>query len=398
MTRSFIAAFLLSACLCSSTAAQPVDELRIICKEEKAQDAIRKRLKGVDLELFEVELKFSCPRLDLSSKPVHDSADTSREASHTDWVYDARYSADGRTIVSAGKDGSLGVWDTATGRLIGRIVMPEAVPPSERSGVSYVRSAAFVGDGTVIAAAKDGYPVLLYDAATGVQTGELPLVPTVYRMRMAAARNGLLLLGGDQDEVLAIDMATRTMRHRLPGHKPAARSVAVSDTADLVATAPDPADRGERNTTNRVFLWRLSTGEKLAELTFRDSSAAYSLAFSRDGTQLAAFADGTVYIFSVKDRSVTRTIVVHPFAGNDIAFTADGKGLITCRSHLVLWDLASGDIVRHFGPFHDGCHSVDISPDGRFAVSTSMASDVQIWEIATGVFHRRLGIDVQPPR
>jgi WD40 repeat protein len=105
---------------------------------------------------------------------------------------------------------------------------------------------------------------------------------------------------------------------------------------------------------------------------------------------------GTVHVYSVKDLRVTRAIVVHPFAGFDVAFTADGKGLITCQSHPVLWDLATGDIVRHFGPFNDLCHSVDVSPDGKFVVSTSMASDVKIWEIATGVFHRRLGIDVKP--
>ena len=29
---------------------------------------------------------------------------------------------------------------------------------------------------------------------------------------------------------------------------------------------------------------------------------------------------------------------------------------------------------------------------------TSMASDLKIWDIATGTFDRRLGIDVKPPR
>ena len=54
--------------------------------------------------------------------------------------------------------------------------------------------------------------------------------------------------------------------------------------------------------------------------------------------------------------------------------------------------------MRHFGPFRELCHSVDLSPDGRFAVTTSMGSDLRIWEIATGTFYRRLGIDVHPRR
>ena len=124
-----------------------------------------------------------------------------------------------------------------------------------------------------------------------------------------------------------------------------------------------------------------------------------ALAFSRDGTQLAIVLGGAVHVYSVADRSLTRRIVVHPFASAfDAAFTADGKGLISCQSHPILWALETGNLVRHFGGWSDLCHSIDVSPDGRFAVTGSMGSDVRVWEIATGAFHRRFGLDVQPPR
>lgn len=400
MTMLFILAILFGALLADSSVAQSVDEWRVICNDNKAQGVLRKRLGGLDLRLFEWELKFSCPRLALSASPIHDSADSSREASHTDWVYDARYSADGRTILTAGKDESVGVWDAATGKLTRRIAMPQGPAPGERSSISYVRSATFVGDGTIVAAAKDGYPVLLFDLATGARIAELPKIPSVYRPRMAATKSGLLLLGGDQDEVVAIDIPAKTLRYRLAGHKTGPGAIGVSESADLVATGAVVADseRGKPNAEHRVNLWRLSTGEKLSELVFRSGSDADALAFSRDGTQLAVLAGGTVHINSIKDKSTIRRIEVHPFAGFDVAFTADGKGLITCQSHPILWDLATGEIARHFGPFKDLCHSIDVSPDGKFVVSTSMASDVKIWEIATGAFYRRLGIDVKPPR
>jgi WD40 repeat protein len=279
---------------------------------------------------------------------------------------------------------------------------PARTVRSDKSSISYLRTAAFVGDGTTIAAAKDGYPVMLFDRATGARVADLPFmaVPGVYRPRMATTKSGLLVLAGDQDQVLVIDLAAKAVRHRLAGHKPNAKAVAVSETADLVATAAesDDATRGKPDATRPVYLWRLSSGERLAELQPSSSSDPDALAFSRDGTQLAVLLGGTVHVYSVKDRRVIRTIVIHPFAGFDMAFTADGKGLITCQAHPMLWDIATGDIVRHFGPFRDLCHSVDVSPDGKFVVSTSMASDVKIWEIATGTFHRRLGIDVKPPR
>src|SRR6478736_7776337 len=124
MMRFVILALFLSACLSGQAPAQTLDELRVICKDKNMQETIRKQIKGTDLAMFESELKFTCPRLDLPSTPTHEAADRSREASHTDWVYDARYSADGRTILSAGKDSAVGIWDAETGKLIRRIALP----------------------------------------------------------------------------------------------------------------------------------------------------------------------------------------------------------------------------------------------------------------------------------
>jgi WD40 repeat protein len=142
----------------------------------------------------------------------------------------------------------------------------------------------------------------------------------------------------------------------------------------------------------RVYLWRLSTGDKIGSFAPEGSSSIGVLAFSRDGAQLAVVRGGNVHIWSVADKRVTSTLkfpsTSTPF---DVAFTADGAGLITCTTHPILWDIATAKRVRHFGPFMDLSHSVDVSPDGRFAVTTAMNSDLRIWEIATGTFYRRIG-------
>lgn len=281
--------------------------------------------------------------------------------------------------------------------------MPAGPAPGSKSSVSYVRSATVVGDGTRLAATKDGTPVLLFDTETGKSLGELPftIAPDDFPPRMASSKGGLLLLAGYQNDVVAVDAASMQVRYKLSGHRGQATAVAVSDVADVVATAPKPEiqpDLRPAEQDQTVHLWSLSSGAKLAELALKGSSVD-ALAFSRDGAQLAVVSGGAVHVFSVKDKTLLRNIVVHPmFSVFDAAFTADGKGLLTCQSHPVLWDLATGEVVRHFGPFNDLCHAIDVSPDGKFAVTTSMASDLKIWEIATGTFHRRLGIDVKPPR
>lgn len=404
MKKPVISSLLLCVCLSAPAHTQSNDQWRVICNDAKAREQARRNLEGLDRRVLEWGLEFNCPRLELPTSPVHDAAETSRAASHTDWVYDAYYSADGRTILSTGKDDSLGLWDAETGKLIRRIAMPPGAAPGSRSSVSYVRSAVFVGDGARIAATKDGYPVMLFETASGARVGDLPFTAPrtdsfSFPPRMATTKSGLLFLAGENDQVLAIDVAAASVRYRLPGHGERAFAVAVSESADLVATAAKTRDaKAGPDAAQRIYLWRLGTGEKLSELTPQGRSDSDALTFSRDGSQLAVLIGGTVHVYAVKDLTLTRSIVVHPFAGFDVAFTADGTGLVTCQSHPILWDLASGEVVRHFGPFNDLCHSVDVSPDGKFVVSTSMASDLKIWEIATGKFYRRLGIDVKPPR
>jgi WD40 repeat protein len=139
--------------------------------------------------------------------------------------------------------------------------------------------------------------------------------------------------------------------------------------------------------------------EAVPPVNFRNKTreAPKAMAFSRDGKRLAAAFGETVVVYDIAGQQELQTIKVHPlYAANAIAFTADGNGIITCQSRPILWDSATGKIVRHFGPFTDVCETVDVSPDGKYAVTGSWGgTDVRIWEIETGVFERRLGTNLK---
>ncbi len=71
MKRAAGFAILVHACAAGAAFAQTDDELRVLCKHEKALEAIRKQVADYDRERLDWEIKFGCPRLDLPFSKVH---------------------------------------------------------------------------------------------------------------------------------------------------------------------------------------------------------------------------------------------------------------------------------------------------------------------------------------
>jgi len=327
------------------------------------------------------EIEIACAQAKLSPKPVHDTADADPTATHTDWNWDARFTPDGRQVVSAGKDLTLRLWDVATGRHL-RVIAKVPVRPLWL---------AISPDGSRIAVSIDTQHIALIDIDSGKEVGRIaPPGKTLNSRRPVIFDGAGRLIAQIDDRTAGIfPPGIDGTPIRLEGHARHILQIAVSDTARLIATGDDGG---------AVHLWDLETGRRVDSFTAADRSID-GLGFSPDGGKLAVAVDGKVFIRDIGARQTARLITSTWRLGmHGIAFTRDGKGLITARILPELWNAATGEKLRHFGPFSDLTHSLALSPDGKYLLTTHIGSDLRLWEIESGTFFRRFGRDVNPPR
>lgn len=376
--------------------------MRPICKDEAARQKIVEDIikKGHDYERLTAkwDLDSTCDQIDLPITPVHDTAD---EASHTDWLLDARWSPDGKLIVTASSDQTVRIWDAETGKTIRTIdisKLPQnagAKPTTPSRNVARVRAARFLGDGSRIVVSADRHPVRVFDVSSGESIAEAPYPapPDGLAPKTEITAGGLIVMHDLGGPLIVHDIATGKLRYDIPGIPNDFYTFAVSESADSLAITQRGAGRSVD-----LLVRKLSDGSPLWRLNLTGGSSADSAAFSRDGKQLAVVVDGQVHVIdTVATKPQTKFVAYPTFGCCTVAFTADGSRLVSGRRHAELWDIASGKRLRHFGPFSDLAHSLDVSPDGKYLVTGHIGSDARIWEIETGRFFRRLGKNVYPP-
>lgn len=250
---------------------------------------------------------------------------------HAGAVNAVALSADGRLAAGAGDDKTVRLWETATGRAAQSLAHP-----------ARVLSVAFGGGSLLAAGCADG-SIKVWDAATGRElralaghTGEV--------FGLAFARDGRTLASGSADSLRIWDAATgsnpRTLR---------------SPNAPFTATALSPDGRllaaGLRGRV--VRLYDVATSRAVQTLAGHAAEIA-SLAFGSDATLASGGADGSVKIWragaSPADATQPagageiRSFSAHTSAAKSLSFGKDAKLLATAAGGPTakLWEAESG--------------------------------------------------------
>lgn len=277
--------------------------------------------------------------------------------------------------------------DVSTGKEVG-----------ELTGAGSVLALAFMPDGKALATAEESKGLRLWDWRSGRELRRFEGARTnCYHLAFSPDGKILSAANVQQRTVQLWDTASGRALHAL-GDGPGRRSLAAfSPDSKTVATA-DHADKS-------VHLWDTATGKEIRQ--FDAQLGVSSLAVSLGGKLLAAGctpepgqanSSTPIYLWEVSSGKEVRRLPGHVFTVTSLAFSADGKRLISGSSSSVarVWDVASGKEVSPFPEHESHVMSVAFAPDGRSLATGSLDGTIRLWETATGKQVRTLEDTTRP--
>jgi WD40 repeat protein len=292
------------------------------------------------------------------------------------------FTRDGREVISISFDRTIRIWDAVSGTSLRTLR-----PPIGPGNLGMLYAAALSPDGDTLAVASHGanskeIGIFLIGLTEG-QIRQVLRGHTSNVMCLAFDSRGERLASGSHDKTARVwDLKTGAAVRVLTGHTKSIQGVAFSPQSDRLLTASD-------DETARI--WDLGAGATLHTLRGHTSKLG-GCDWSRDGKRLATGghdqsiilwdSDGKK-VFSF-DKLLGEILNVRFIAGDrEILFTS--RGGVGKKTRAACLDLYKTGQVRAEHTHNNAVFGADVSPDGRWVVSSGgNDSEIYVWRAADG--------------
>ena len=292
---------------------------------------------------------------------------------HTVGINDLAFALDGLKLYSAGADGTIGVWDLKTNQRL------ETWKDHTKSIYSFSLNA----DQTRLATAGFDGQVSVYDLTA-------PQDPLLWKLSGFAdpvvgtrfSNDGRWLYVISQDGTLrSYDLTAADVKSS------GVSVLAHQNGIQFLGLSPDGRWLATGGWDWFVRLWDLK-GAGLTKAAYELENCTGPLAFSRDGSTLAAVCDTDVRTWSMRDPSAEPRIL----AGSQglvyiLGLSPDGRWLAVAGDYgmVWIWDLQSNSNQPAFtlrGHINE-INTLTYTPDSRYIITAAKDQTVRVWDLSS---------------
>ncbi len=283
---------------------------------------------------------------------------------HEDVVLSVAISPDSQIFASSG-EGSIKVWDLATGK--------EITTVNSRQRVNVV---AISPDGSSLVSGGNDQTIKIWDLPTGKLLHTLRGHADAIHALAFSPDARTLVSGSDDGTIKLWNMPTGKLTGTLRGHTSWVRSLAMS--GDGVTLASGSFDK-------TIKIWDLNRAVLLRTVE-QDGEIVTGVALSADGQTLGIASGGKLRTMTLGDLATeqkTQTLAENMATVTSIAFSPDHSTLVSGGGDrtIRLWDLATGKEMRRLVGHADTITALAISPDGRTLITGGEDNNIILWRV-----------------
>ena len=269
---------------------------------------------------------------------------------------------DGATAVVASRQGLLLRIEVETGRVLS---ITELEP--------HFQQMAVCRDGTLGVSSDEG-SLTLWDLATG---------RVVRRVSGTYDLNYSLAASADGERVVSSSLSGNLMGfwdlrsdgtfHTLEGHSGSVKAVAITVDGDRAVSASED---------KTLKLWDLETRREIRTLSGHRAPVS-AVAISPDGSRVVSAAFDELKVWDIETGSVVHTLNHHTSTIEEIAISRDGRRVVSgsMDQKSRVWDMRSGRLLTTLHGHTSIVSAVAITPDGLRALSASQDETIKTWDL-----------------
>lgn len=295
---------------------------------------------------------------------------------HTDAVLCVAYAPDGKTLATGAMDGTVRLWDAATGK-------EKSVLRGHRNSVYAV---AFSPNGKLLASGGGGMALRLWDAATGKRLAILKGHTAVVKC-LAFAPDGRTLVSGAGDLLLSA-RSGQALWWILLGQQ--GYVTLQQSTAGVLSIAFAPNGKWLALGTGEQVIFLRDPENLSKQETLSQSLAVRALDFAPNGQTLASVSSRKVLLWKHEEVKAgtyvwTRagTLRGHEARIGSVKFTPVGARLLTASwdGTVRLWDATTRQQRAAFNWEVGRVYEAACAPDGMTAAAAGQNGTAIIWDL-----------------